>query len=77
MPTIVMIEGENDWVSPVVVPAKAADDYAIAAVGKEIDISGLTRMTIKSDQGTAVHSLIQAVRRESSHILQQNLQRFQ
>ena len=47
-----------------VVPAKGADDYAIAAVGKEIDVSGLTRMTIKSDQEPAIHSLIQAVRRE-------------
>ena len=64
MPTIVMHEGENNWVSPIVVPAKGADDYAIAAVGKEIDLSGLISMTIKSDQENSIKSLIQAVRRE-------------
>ena len=38
MPTLVMLEGEHDWVAPIVVPAKGADDYAIEAVGKEIDL---------------------------------------
>ena len=64
MPTLVMLEGENDWVASIVVPAKGADDYAIEAVGKEIDLSGLTKMSIKSDQEPAILNLIQAVRRE-------------
>ena len=48
MPTIVMLEGENNWVSPIVVPAKGTNKYAIDDVGKEIDASGLTKMSIKS-----------------------------
>ena len=64
MPTIVMLEGESNTVAAIVAPAKGADEYAIHAVGKEIDASGLSSMSIKSDQEPAALSLIQAVRRE-------------
>ena len=69
MPTIVMLEGENNWVSPIAVPAKGADDYAIDAVGKEIDASGLTNMSIKSSQEPAILSVIKAVRRERPEVI--------
>ena len=67
MPTVVMdFSGEDSdkWVSAFVVPAKGPEDYAIDAVGKEIEKSGLTKMSIKSDQEPALVDLIRAVKRE-------------
>ena len=67
MPTIVMSfagEESDKWVAAFVVPAKGPEDYAIDAVGKEIEQSGLTKMNIKSDQEPALVDLIRAVKRE-------------
>ena len=44
--------------------AKGPEDYAIDAVGKEIEQSGLIKMSIKSDQEPVLVDVIRAVKRE-------------
>ena len=68
MPTVVMDfsrEDSDQWVSAFVVPAKGPEDYAIDAVGKEIEKSGLTKMSIKSDQEPAIQALRDEIKRHT------------
>ena len=67
MPTVVMAfsgEDSDQWVAAFVVPAKGPEDYAMDAVDKEIEQSGLTKMSIKSDQEPALVDFIRAVKGE-------------
>jgi hypothetical protein len=46
------------------VPEKGVEGYAVQAVGREIDLAGLRRMIIKSDQEPAIVDLLRVVKSE-------------
>ena len=46
------------------VPEKGLNAYAVAALGREITLSGYNRMILKSDQEPAILNLLKAVKNE-------------
>ena len=47
-----------------VVPSKGVNGYAVQAAGREIDLAGLRRVVIKSDQELALKELLRVVQAE-------------
>ena len=64
MPTLVSFERGVKWVSANVVPEKGVEGYAVQAAGREIDLAGLRRVVIKSDQEPALKDLLRVVKAE-------------
>ena len=64
MPTLVSFERGTKWMSANVVPKKGVEGDAVHAVGREIDLAGLRRIVIKSDQEPALNELLRAVKAE-------------
>ena len=46
------------------VPEKGVEGYAVQAVGREIDLAGLRRMIINSDQEPAIVDLLRVAKGE-------------
>jgi hypothetical protein len=64
LPTLVPFESGVKWVSANVVPKKGVEGFAVQAVGREIDLAGLRRMIVRSDQEPALLELLRAVKAE-------------
>ena len=64
LPTLVSFERGVKWVSANVVPEKGVEGYAVQAAGREIDLAGLRRVVIKSDQEPALKDLLRVVKAE-------------
>ncbi len=47
-----------------VVPKKGVEGFAVQAAGREIDLAGLRRMIVRSDQEPALLELLRAVKAE-------------
>ena len=54
-------------------PRKGVDAHAIKMVAREIELSGYSKLSLKSDQEPAVRELIEAVKRERSEKLKSNV----
>ncbi len=61
---MVSFERGVKWVSANVVPEKGVEGYAVQAAGREIDLAGLRRVVIKSDQEPALKDLLRTVKAE-------------
>ena len=64
LPVLASFERGVKWVSANVVPEKGVDGYAVQAAGREIDLAGLRRVVIKSDQEPALKELLRVVKAE-------------
>ena len=53
-----------------VVPSKGINGYAVQAAGREIDLAGLRRVVIKSDQEPALKELLRAVKAERAEAIE-------
>jgi len=62
--TLVSLETGVKCFSANVVPKKGVEGFAIQAAGREIDVAGLTRMIVRSDQEPALVELLRAVKAE-------------
>ena len=61
---LVLFERGVKWMSANVVPAKGVNGYAVQAAGREIDLAGLRRLVVKSDQEPALEELLRVVKAE-------------
>ncbi len=61
---LVSYESDVKWVSANMAPEKGVEGYAVQAIGREIDLAGLRRMIIKSDQEPAIVDLLRVVKSE-------------
>ena len=52
------------------VPKKGVDAHAVKMMGREIKLSGYSKMILKSDQEPAIRELIEAVKRERSEMIE-------
>ena len=66
MPILASVERGVKWLSANVVPEKGVEGYAVQAAGREIDLAGLRRVIVKSDQEPALKELLRVVKMERS-----------
>ena len=64
LPIVASFERGVMWMSANVAPAKGVNGYAVQAAGREIDLAGLRRVVIKSDQEPALKDLLRVVKTE-------------
>jgi len=64
LPTFVSCESGVKWISANVVPKKGVEGFVVQAGGREIDLAGLRRMIVRSEQEPAVVELLRAVEAE-------------
>ena len=63
-PILASFERGVKWMSANVVPSKGVNGYAVQAAGREVDLAGLRRLVIKSDQEPALRDLLRVVKAE-------------
>ena len=61
-----MTDRRSKWISCIMVLEKGPNTYAVAAMGREISLSGYNRTILKSDQEPAILNLLKAVKDERS-----------
>ena len=67
-PILVGINRKDTGVFAHMVPKKGVDAHAAKTIGREIKLTGYSKMIFKSDQKHAIRELIEAVKRERSEI---------
>ena len=69
-PILASFERGVKWMSANVVPSKGINGYAVQAAGREIDLAGLRRVVIKSDQEPGLKELLRAVKAERAEAIE-------